>query len=172
MNRKGQLTLGLIIMIFIIAIVGLALLQPIFNNQNILTSKRAIVNEAIDISDAWLNSTDMNSTYPLTIAQAPSGWKVDRCPIESVTFGNSTDDYTVTTDYTFTASTGVLLLSTNGTDEVKQGGNDTLIDYTYCPDGYNPDGGSRGVAGIIGLFVALALVLAIVGLGIKEWMNR
>jgi len=172
MNKKGQMTLGLIIMMIVVIFVGTALLSPIFNEQNTLTNKRAIVDEAVDISVAWLNSTDINSTYPISIAQAPSGWKVDRCPIESVTFGNSTDDYTVTTDYTLTASTGVLLLSTNGTDEVKQGGNDTLIDYTYCPDGYNLNGGARGVARIIGLFAGLGLVIFVISYGVKEWLNK
>jgi hypothetical protein len=167
MDKKGEFGLGGIIMIFIAIIVGLTLIVPIFDTQTDLTTKRTVTNEPVSIS-AWRNnSADINITKPFTITNAPTGWKSEDCPLESVVYGNATNNYVLTTDYTFTASTGVFY--SKNTSNVKAGGNATFVDYIYCADGYNKDGASRSIAGLIGLFAALALLAAIL-VGIKtEW---
>ena|SRR3990167_149445 len=159
MNKKGETNFTLILGLFVVIIFSLALIPEIFNQQSVMTTKPTIVNEAVDISSARLAGGDINVSRTFTIVNAPSGWKVDECPIESVTYGNSSTNYVLTTDYTFVDTTGVLTL-VNST-AVRTGGNNTLIDYTYCYDGYNTDTGSRSIAGIIGLFVVLALAVIV-----------
>ena len=155
-NKKGKLTVGEIVILFVGIIIALAFIPIIFNTQNTMTDKQVITNEVIDISGARVAGGDINESYEFTVTQAPSGWKTTGCPLESVIYGNSSDDYTLTTDYVITASTGVLTLK--NTTEVYEGGNNTLIDYSYCADGYNTSSGARGVAGMIGLFSVLLLL--------------
>jgi len=149
-----------IIVGFVFLIIGVILAGVIPSVGTDTYRKTVVTDEAVDISVAWLNSTDMNNTYPIEIANAPSGWKADNCPITSVTFGNSSTDYTVTTDYVLTASTGILTVE--NTDVVKLGGNSTLIDYTYCSDNYQTNTwGRTSIQTTMGLFA-----LAVFGIGI------
>jgi len=167
-NKKAQ-TLGVILMLFIGIIVGLVLVQPIFDEQDSMTQRQTITDEAIDISAARLTSNNINESYEFEVAQAPSGWKSTHCPLTSVTYGNSSEDFTVTTDYIITSATGNFTL-VNSTALIDSD-NDTLIDYTYCMDGYNVNSSSRTVAGLIGLFAVLGL-MAFVLLGIKQWIGK
>ena len=156
MNKKGSLSVGQIVVFFMGIIISVAFLPQIFDTQNLMTDKQAIVDEAIDISPARLANGDINETYEFTVTNAPDGWKTTECPLESVVYGNSSDDYTVTTDYLITASSGVLTVV--NTTVTVEGGNNTVIDYAYCADGYNTSSGARGVAGIIGLFAVMILL--------------
>jgi len=164
MNKKGEIGLGPIIMIFITIVVAIALLVPIFNTQADLTTKRTATNEVLDISGAVLAGGAINTTYPLTLTNAPTGWKTTGCPVDSFVIGNSSTDFTLTTDYTITASTGILYLKNTAVVNTSNAAtNDSLVDYTWCADGYNTDSGARGIGGIIGLFAVLALFVVIAG---------
>lgn len=160
MNKQGQLGTGEIVVLFMGIIVCIAFLPAIFNTQNIMTDKQLVINESIDITPAVVGAggTDINVSYEFNVTQAPTGWKITGCPLTSVTYGNSSDDYTLTTDYLINLTSGLLTLLNTTTVNNLGSNNDTLIDYTYCADGYNTDGGARGIAGIIGLFSVLALL--------------
>ncbi|MCP3685541.1 MAG: hypothetical protein GY861_23065 [bacterium] len=156
-NTTSKLILG-----FVALLLGAILASQVAVQANVVTEKSRVSDEAIDISVARLAGGDINETYPFTVTYAPSGWKMEECPLTAVTYGNSTDDYTVTTDYVMTASTGVLTLL--NTTEVYQGTNDTLVDYTYCGDDYtNLAWGRTAIQVAIGLF-ALGVFLLAVGL--------
>jgi hypothetical protein len=139
---------------FIIAIAGLTQEK---------TNLTTVTNELVNIAPARLASGVINTTYPFTVTNAPTGWKQQDCPLTSVVYGNSTTDYTLTTDYTFTASTGVLLLKNtavvNNSDT-----NSTYIDYKYCGNGYVDSSWGRTVLNTnVGLY-AVAILIIVVGL--------
>lgn len=171
MKNKGELNkLGTIIVLAMIILIGLSFTISVANTKQLSTEKINLVNEAISISMARDNSADINTTYPFTITNYPTGWKTTDCPISSVTYGNATNDYTLTTDYTFTASTGVLLLK--NTSAVKTGGNATLIDYTYCDDGYMTNSGDRSLAGLWTTLMIMVLLITAALVGYKVMNER
>lgn len=162
MNKKGEIGLGPIIMMFIAIIVAIALIVPIFNSQTDLTTKRVATDEVLDISGAVLTGGTINESFVLTLTNAPTGWQAVNCPIESFVLGNATDDFTVTTDYVVNLSSGTLtLMDTEAVNSSNANTNDSLADYVWCADGYNTEGGARGIAGIIGLFAVLALFVTV-----------
>lgn len=165
MNKKGQMNVGEIVVIIMMIFVGLALIQEIFNIQATLTTKTTITDESLTCSTqnaCWVG-TLRNGTYLYTITNYPTDWQLDDCPITSFVITNSsgstTSAWVENTDYTFNAKNGTYyILNTAKTNITTQRNNITLVDYTYCQDGYNKDSGSRGIAGIIGLFTAMALL--------------
>jgi len=171
MNKKGEIGMGTIIMMFVTIIVAIALLVPIFNTQTDLTTKRTATNEVLDISGAVLDGGAINETYPLTLTNAPTGWKSTECPIESFVIGNSSTDFTLTTDYRFTSSTGVVYLNNTAVVNTSNAAtNNSLVDYVWCADGYNTEGSSRGIARIIGLLAVLALFVVVAGAIKYDWI--
>ena len=171
MKNKAQTNIAVLLLLAVGVIVGLVLLTETANQQKVLTDKRNVVDELVNIATAR-NATGGGINVTLsnfTITNAPSGWKVTECPISSITYGNSTTDFVLDTDYKFYSSSGILqILPTADTNYNK---NLTYIDYSYCLDGYNTDSGSRTVGGMITLFAGLALVIWLIGYGVKEWMN-
>lgn len=168
MNKKGQLSIGMIVMIFIGIIVGIALINEIATQQGISTTKSNIINESIDITSAWV-TPGLNSSITFTVSENPTGWKITGCALESVVWANATQVFALTTDYTINASTGVFTIVP--TAVMNGSGNSTLASYLHCRDGYNTSGGARGIANLWVLFAAFAL-MAFVTIGIKnEWFS-
>lgn len=166
-NKGGQLNVGAYVLIVMGIVVCIALLAPIFANQNIMTEKQSVTDEADNLVTAGcivatadggqVNTSDSNCN--ITLTYAPSGWKAtnSECYLISVTVGNSTTDFTEGTDYNLYASTGIIQLL-NTTDTQEGFANATVTDYSFCGEGYNPSGASRSIATLIGLFAVLALV--------------
>lgn len=162
---KGQIGLGGIMTLFIIMIVALALIPAIFNTQTELTNKVTVSNESIDIT-SLRNATGriINIIVNTTVASGniPTGWRTTECPITSFVLRNQTGNtLTENTDYVFTGSNGKLALKNTGAVNTS-GINTTYADYTYCMEGYNKDGSSRSIAGLIGLFSVIALIGAVI----------
>jgi hypothetical protein len=166
MNNKGQL--GLFVMLFIGVIVGLALLNEIFNQQSSLTTKYVTTNDTITInainsSDRTINTTQQ---YNLTNRYDVTKWQfIDSCLMSNLVMKNiSGNSLTVDTDYVVDLRYGNFTMkNTTATVAInKFGGNNTYITYEYCQDGYNPQGSSRTMASLIGLFVAIALAVFVV----------
>lgn len=171
METKSKL--GVLVFLFLGIIVVLAMMPEIATNTQELTTKNTVVDESIDISPArFAGNASINETYPFTVTSAPTGWKVRSCPLTSVTYGNSSEDWTLNTDYRITLSSGVLYLNNtvnvNATDEGSP--NETFIDYTYCQDGYITSTGGRGAASLILITAALGLLGYAVYLGVREWL--
>jgi len=164
-NKKAQMdlntfTVGGIVILFIGAIVAISLLVPIFNAQNELTDKQTVTNDTLTYAEAQSGDGQINATYQMNLTKAQDGWRSTSCPIviSSVTNSSGTA-YTLTTDYLFTDSIGNLtLVNTVKVNASLASDNITYVSYTYCQEGYNNDSGSRGMAGLIGLFSAMILL--------------
>lgn len=168
MSKGGKImdgkNIALLLGAFVALIVGISLIGVTASQGNLVTDKKIVTNEAIDISSARTSAGAINTTYPITITNYPSGWKVTECPVSEVTYGNSSTDFTLTTDYTFTDTTGVLLLKNTNTVQMGNATNATVMDYTYCGDDYLTQNWSRTSIDLIPGFFAIALMLIAVGL--------
>ncbi|MFW6130033.1 MAG: hypothetical protein ACOC56_02540 [Atribacterota bacterium] len=151
-----------LILAFVSLIIGVILIGTVATNSLTVTEKTLLENEAIDISSARDDNGDINESVTFTVANAPTTWKINDCPLSSVTYGNSSLDYTLTTDYLITLSTGVLSLK--NVTEVIEGSNNTLIDYTYCADDYMNLSWGRTMLNLIAGFFAIAILLVSLGL--------
>lgn len=173
MDRKGQMTVGMIVIAVMAIIAGIVLLEEIFNQQSVQTTKANSVNETFNIAGAragggnlTINITDVDSNY--TISEQSDAWKQQNCPLTGISYGNASNVWTLNTDYTVNANKGVISILNSASTNSSQS-NVTYVSYTYCRDGYNTNSGSRSIAGMIGLFSALALVAFLIGYGLKEW---
>lgn len=152
-----------LIFAFVTLIIGVVLIGVIASNALAVTDKTLIANEAIDISSSRdINNSINESVSYFTVANYPTSWKITDCPLTSVTYGNATGDYALTTDYTIVASTGIIhVLNTSTTVE---GSNDTIIDYIYCANDYMNISWGRSILNLVAGFFAIALLLAALGL--------
>ena len=159
MNKKGQLGLGGLVIVFIGIIFCIALLAPIFSSQSEMTTKQVVTNQSTSLVTAYVGANEVNESINYTL-YTQSDWKQADCPLTSVSLKNATGTALVAdTDYTLYASQGVFSLLNTSSTVPATTGNVTYGYYTYCADGYNKDQGSRSVAGFIGLFAILALVV-------------
>lgn len=180
MNKKGELTTGGVVLIFVGIIVGIVLISAIAGYQNQVTALQSVTDETTDLSatgcltsDGQVNESNSACNLTATHWYDSGDWRESesQCYLSSVTVGNSTTDLTSATDYNLYASSGLVqMLNTTETTN-SSFGNDVLVDYSFCSEGYNKDGSSRSVAGLWTLFAALALV-AFVLFGIREWINQ
>jgi len=164
--------IGVLVTLFLGVIVALVLLPAIASNIQDLSEKRNIVNESVDISVARLAGGTINETYPFTVEEEPTGWRINSCPLTAFLYGNSTTDWTLDADYRVNLSSGIFYLNNtvnvNGTDGSSP--NETYVDYDYCTTGYITSSGGRGVAKLILIAAALGLLAYAVYLGAKEFL--
>ena len=164
-NSTTKLIIG-----FLVLIVGIALIGSIANSTNSLTDLDSVSNETISIASDRTVAGDcpmgVNGTNVLTIANAPSGWKQDGCPISSFVLYNQTGVVTTsTTDYTFFTNNGTFFLkNTTLWGNCANTINDTYVSYTYCPDDYMNIAWGRTLLDLISGFFALALLGVSVGI--------
>jgi len=135
-------------------------------DQTILSTQKAIVaDETTDIStscltdDGQVNTTNANCN--ITVTYAPTGWEQEDtdCYLSGVIVGNSTTALTLDTDYKLYASTGIVqLLNTTETTNTTFG-NNLLVDYSYCGEGYMADSWGRSILNTnVGLFAIVLLI--------------
>lgn len=160
-NSIQKLILG-----FLVIITGLALIGSVATQTIAVTDKTRVYDEALDIAAGRLADGcgvgSINTTYPFTITNAPTGWKVGACPIASFSMKNQTSVLaTVTTDYVFFENNGTLYLK-NTTKFVNADctdtGNATTLTYQYCSDGYMNIAWGRSILNLVSGFFALALL--------------
>jgi hypothetical protein len=187
MDKKGEMSggaIGTLMLLFIAIVVILALVPAIFSNQTALTTKQNAINETYNLNvtgcinataGGEINGTGTDLDCNITVGGAPTGWKLSdsQCALAGVTVHNSTGGaagtFTLNTDYYLFAQTGIVEMI-NGSIYTRNGrANITKIDYTFCPEGYIPESGSRVLAGTIGLFAVLALLVVIAGIVMKKW---
>ena len=171
MDKKAQLSIGVIVLVIMGVFVGLALFQEIGNQQPSLTTKISVPNESVNYTLAFNSTNGINTSYAFELTNAPSGWKQAQCPLENVVVRNASTVFTVTTDYTINTTNGTLLFQ-NSSNVQSGGANLTNVTYDYCHDGYNVNSGSRGIARIIALFAGLGLVVFVAAYGLRQWMRR
>lgn len=150
MNNRGEVTIGMLILIAVAVIVGLTLLTGgISSNVGTLTNKVAVIGEHYTFPNA---SAAVN--YVTLKGQA----------VESVTVKNRTGDVTIpASNYTITSR-----VLNNGVLESRLTAVDTTyvnylvnVSYTYEPFGYDTNGGGRAIANLIIIFAALAIAVVV-----------
>lgn len=176
MNKRGQV--GSIVIVFIGIVVCLALIGSIATNNAVMTEKQTVTQEVHDLAACMSHGAvrvgEVNTTNPLcniTVTYAPTGWKIDKCQISSVSLYNvSGSAWVEDTDYIVYSNGLIAIQNTTDTTQTVNFGNDTLVTYTFCRDGYVTDSGSRSVTGLIVLFCALALAIFVYAMGRgKDW---
>lgn len=158
-------TANKLVLAFVTLIIGVVLIGSIATQGLINTQKTNVADEAISISSlrADDNSNSINtSAANFTVTNNPTSWKSDDCPLTNFVYGNASDNYTVTTDYVIDLSKGILQVL--NTTAPREGGNDTLADYTYCPDTYMNLTWGRTAVNLVAGFFAIAILLISVGL--------
>ena len=161
-NKKGELNLGVIIVLLIGIVFAIALLTPIFDTQAKMTTKQIVSNQSVSVVTGYLTNETVNESINYSI-YSQSAWKTISCPLSSVAIRNGVGTALVAnTDYTLDASNGRFSLLTTANTYPATSLNTTYVDYTYCADGYNTNSGARSVAGLIGLFAVLALLAFVI----------
>lgn len=173
MNKKGQMTIGILILVVMGIFVGLALFGASAESVDTMTNKQVVVNQENDVSSAYLSATTVNTSLPLTI-YTQSEWKQADCPLESVVLRNGADTLLVSaTDYVLDADAGTYTLIDTAKTQPTTSLNTTYADYTYCEDGYNKDSSSRAIGDLILIFMALALLAFVLeATGVTDWTGR
>lgn len=159
LNVTGKLVLA-----FFTLIIGVVLIGSIASNALASTDKVIVNAETIDISTSRMtgaNSINVSVTHDVT--NAPTSWKRQDCPLTSITYGNSSTDFALTTDYTVDTALGTITL-VNSTALINSVPNSTFVDYTYCGDDYLNSSWGRTVLLLVAGFFALAILGASLGL--------
>jgi hypothetical protein len=170
MNKKGEMTIGSIVLLVVAILFGLALINSIGESTNAMTEKQSVDNQSISVVSAFVEANEVNESVNFTI-YSQSDWKVQDCPLTSVVLRNgASTELTADTDYVLYANEGVYSLL-NTTDTVPATSlNLTYADYDYCADGYNKDSGSRSTANLILIFSTIMLLAAVLEItGITSW---
>jgi len=131
-----------------------------------------IIFNATFFPNAEYNNSNWNFTYTVTykdvrstkisIAHAPTGWKADDCPVDTIVLTNGTTTLIDNTDYTYSSADQISLLPTTTNNYTT--GTSYTASYSYCPDDYlNLSWGRTGINLVPGFF-ALGLLIISVGL--------
>ena len=150
MNKQGQLQLGIIMGVFIIALVGVVLFQITAQETSKSTDTIHNVNQTITLST-------VGATTNLDGKAVVSG---------SVLVSNDTEEGAVSivpsTNYTIANNqivNGVLTATITPTVNSPWAEESVNITYEYQPTGYITDGGGRAIADLIPLFFILGIVI-------------
>lgn len=162
MNKKGEQNKLMIIMLLVmIILIGFAFITSVANTKGGQTNKQTILNKSISVASAYINETYVNSSFNYTI-YSQSDWKVSECPLTDVkiSIGNGT----LLVDgvgYTLYSPQGVYSMKNSSLTIPVNSKNVTLVNATYCPDGYLTSSTDRGLIDLIPtLMIILILVIA------------
>ena len=157
-NKRGALSIGEIMILFIGVIFVLALFPVIADTTGQMTDKQTVENLSVSILSAYVNPATVSETVEYVI-YTQSDWKRADCPLTSVVVRNGAGTALVAdTDYTLNATGGSYTLLNTSLTMPDVALNATQNDFTYCMDGYNKDSGSRAMLNLILIFMALALL--------------
>lgn len=167
MNKKGQVGVAQIILIFVAVIVGVIIFQAIAQESGKATNTISVANESLGTID--------NTTVYLTNYRAIS---------DVVIYNESGDAIVPSSNYTITnnvihPTTGALsvqIVPAADPDTEEYYGFEWTISGTAQPLTYVADSGGRAMVALIPIF--FALLVALIALypvyesGLKEWMGR
>ena len=153
MNKKGQEGtmegLGIFLSVFIVVIVGIALFTPAAQNVGGITNELTNVNLSVTAA-ATGASVDI-------VGQEIFGTPV----VINATAGGDNETAADPTDVAFfenvSTSTGLKTI-TMVTNNASWAGTAVVVTYNYGADGFIDDSGARGVANLIAIFFALAIM--------------
>lgn len=147
MNRKGEIGLGVILIMFIGVLVGIVLLPAIADNigttRNIVTADNSTytagaVSVAIDLTGQELFGTPVVTNY---------------------TGGEIVPTANYTLDEGISATTGLKTVRYTSGAITEYAGQLINISYQYGMDGYIDSGGGRSIALLVVIFAALGIAI-------------
>lgn len=170
MAMSSNSSVSKLVFAFVALILGIALATTAATMTLEVTEKSIASEETYDLNTLGCYTADGEvnesaSACNITVTYAPTSWKIEDCPLTSVTVANATGTaLTDDTDYILEETTG-LVAFLNTTDTATAGlGNTSLITYTYCGDDYmNLNWGRTSMKTAVGFF-ALALLLVAIAL--------
>ena len=155
---------------FVMLILGIVFVSQIADIGLTVTDTTGVESETHNIASTIAtgrNDSWINETIVYTLTNAPTGWKVDDCPITEFVLANSSGTaLTADSDYTLTASAGtfVFISSADLNTTIDFATNDTIASYSYCGDDYLNLTWGRTSINLVPGFFAIALLLVAVGL--------
>lgn len=163
-----QSTISILIGGAIVAILVCALITSLAEESLKRTTTTLITSELHNVLPTIAtgkNNSNVNATITYTLTNAPTGWKVQDCPITSFVLKNSSGtSFTVTTDYVLTASAGTYTLVDSATALANLGiNNNTYATYNYCANDYLNSSWGRTLLNLTPGLIAIALLVAMVG---------
>ena len=156
-----------LVLAFVTLILGIVFAAQVADIGQDITTTIGVSNETVSYVAKMDGIGEVNeSAANITVANAPTSWKVDDCPITDVKVSNASGtELTLDTDYQLVASTGTIaILNTTDTNSTNNIGNTTLVNYNYCGDDYMNLGWGRTGIDLVPGFFALALLLTSVAL--------
>ena len=147
MNRKGQIGVGTILIVFISILVGVILFTAISQQVGTAINTVAIANQTLGTAS---NAT----TVYLTNMRAISSVVIVNASGLVIGAGN----YTVTNNVVYNGDLTVSVLPTSPADGGLTG-YEWNISGTSQPTTYIPGSGGRAVAGLIAIFFAIAIIV-------------
>lgn len=178
MNRKAQIQgLGMIVLLAVGIIFSIAIYGQIAETQSQMTQLQSVSDEETNLTsngcyndDGEVDETSEDCNITVDNWYDEGDWKrsESQCYLSDVTVTNATgSELTEDTDYKLYESQGLIqMLNTTDTTS-SETGELVLTDYDYCAEGYNKDSSSRGIASLITIMSALA-ILAFAFLGIRN----
>ena len=154
---------ALVISVAVAVLIGVVLVGIVSQQTVDKTQKVNAASEAVAMNVTGFPAINEDQVY--TVAENPTGWKADSCPLTNFVVANATGtELTLTTDYTVDLSAGTYSLVDNddtNTTYALYPTNNTYVSYTYCPDDYV--GGWAGtVANLVPGFFVLGILLGVV----------
>lgn len=151
MNKKGQMELGVIIMIFITIIIGTIFLTVIAQSVGESVNTVVLVNqtETLAANGASIFITEWRAIDSIVILNASNNITILAA------------NYTVTNDVVDPTTGGLSIQIT--TDDTQFASTAVKISGTVQPTTYIADGGARAMANLIIIMFALAVLVVIIG---------
>lgn len=166
MENKNKLMM--VIILAMIIFIGLAFAQSIVNSKAQQTDLLSLANETTNLTvscyvDGEVNESDANCNLSAAQWYDTGDWRESesQCYLSSVTVANSIGvALTEDTDYELFESTGIVrMLNTTDTNSTNLGEN-VLVGYSYCGEGYLTSSGDRGLANLWVTMVILMILAA------------
>ena len=91
------------------------LVGTLATQSNLVNDKLIITDETVSVATAKIVGHNLNVSVNLgPIANVPTSWKVEDCPLTSIVVSYATGTFlTLTTDYTLSTTTGLLNILKN-----------------------------------------------------------
>lgn len=148
MDRKGQVTIGALIMVFVVVIVGVAFLTGGIASN--VAQTRTLSSVA--------NSTITSDAINVTVEMPGSGYTDTPIIINS-----SGDELTVTTDYVTESRAAPVtsgVVTNTFIPRTADGASQSInVSYTSEPDGYDTSSGGRAIILLVIIFATLAIAV-------------
>lgn len=148
MNRKGQTEVGMLIVIAMVAIIGAILMQASAQSVGDVINTVDVANESVSSVNGTVNGTLTQLSGKL---------------VSDVVIYNATDIIVATGNYTIFNNqvvNGIETAVINVSAPPYLQPDNWNVSYTYQPTTYDASSGGRAVAGLIILFFALAIAIA------------